>query len=158
MAESASFSSTMKLKLIFEAPCETIRILISAMLQNARRATPGVYLRLFPTRQMSAMFVATSTSPRDFKSSTMASSQETLSNVRETETSEVATMSTDVWCRSKTSNRAFRKPYAISMRDDETVTIVIPRLHAIDLIKFLHGRAWRVMRVPVPFGFLEFRM
>src|SRR5439155_15625840 len=158
MAESASFSSTMKLKLIFEAPCETIRILISAILEKARRGTPGVYLRLFPTRQMRAMFVATLTSPRGLRSSMMVWSDDVLSKVNETDTSEVATISTGVWCRSKTSNSAFRNPYAMSIRDDETVTIVIPRFDAIDLIKFLHRRASRVIRVPVPCGLLELRM
>src|SRR6516165_11281967 len=44
------------------------------------------------------------------------------------------------------------------MRDEDTVTTVISRLHAMDLIMFRQGRASRVMRVPVPFGFLELSM
>ena len=39
------------------------------------------------------------------------------------------------------------------MRDDETVTTVIPRFTAMALIRFLQGMASRVMRVPVPAGF-----
>src|SRR6185503_7741859 len=127
-------------------------------LPNARRATPGVYLRLFPTRQMRAVCELTSTSPSSFKSWTIPVSEYTLSNVSDTETSDVATMSTEVRWRSNTSNNARKNPCAINIRDDETVTTVMPRLHAMDLMRFLHGRASSVMRVPVPFGFLEFKI
>jgi len=46
----------------------------------------------------------------------------------------------------------------MSIREDETVRTVIPFFTAIDLIRFLHGLASRVIRVPVPPGFLELRI
>src|SRR5205823_7017370 len=134
----ASFSSTMKLKLMLDAPCETMRMLMSDRLPNARRATPGVYFRSLPTRHMSAALDMTCTSPSCRRSSTIAWRDETLSRVNETETSEVATISTEVRWRSKTSNSALRNPCAISIRDEETVKTVIPLFTAIDLIRLLH--------------------
>src|SRR5215471_14776251 len=96
MTELASCSSIRKLKLMFEAPCETIRMLISERLPKALRAIPGVYFRLFPTRQMRALLELTSTSPNRRKSLTITSRDDTLSRVSDTETSDVATISTDV--------------------------------------------------------------
>src|SRR4030095_163701 len=114
---------------------------MSFTLLNARYAMPAVYFRLLPTMHISARSPLTVTSPNAFRSSRIADSAEGLSKVSETDPSEVATISTDVRCLSKTANNAPRKPWAISIREDDTVTAVMPRLHAIDLIKFLQGRA-----------------
>ena len=49
----------------------------------------------------------------------------------ETLTSDVATTSTDVWCRSNTSNSGRMKPSVSSMRGLRTFTRVTPLLPAI---------------------------
>src|SRR6185436_13907148 len=78
--------------------------------------------------------------------------------VRETLTSEVATMSTEVSLRLKTSKMRFRKPYAISMRVEFTLTRVILRLHAIDFTALPQCTESEVMRVPGTSGRRELRM
>ena len=84
----------------------------------------------------------------------MASSLSVLSSVIETETSDVVTTSTEVWCWSKTSNIFRKNPYASSIRVEVTLTIVTPRLKAIDLMGLLEGRGSRTISVPSQEGLL----
>ncbi len=78
--------------------------------------------------------------------------------VSETLTSEVATMSTEVWWRSNTSKSARRKPYAPSMRAACTCTTVIPFLWAIALIPWAETSRRSSIVVPPDRGSRELQM
>src|ERR1700722_9163976 len=98
------------------------------------------------------------TSENWLSSSQMVASDLVLSMVRETLTSEVETISTGVSKRSKTLKIRRRKPCAISMRVECTLTSVILRLQAMDLTTLPHGTASDTMRVPETSGRREFRI
>ena len=68
----------------------------------------------------------------------------------EIETSEVATTSTDVRCRSNTSNTVRRNPGASSIRADRSFTTVVLLFAAIALTA--RRGASDVMSVPFPSG------
>src|SRR5262245_8068534 len=154
-APSTPAPSTMKLTLIAEAPCEIIETLICSMLEKIREATPGVNFRFSPIRQINAASRSTETSPRDCRSAAIASRRRVSSIVIETLTSEVATMSTEVSCLSKTAKRRERNPWAISIRSDVTLMTVIPRLNAMALTTARDGGALRTIAVPAASGRLE---
>src|SRR5579872_1771686 len=91
-------------------------------------------------------------------SARMASAFLMLSMVRETLTSEVATMSTGVSYRSKTEKMRLRNPCAISMRLEWMSTTVMRRLQAIDFTALVEGTLAEVMRVPGTSGRRELRI
>src|SRR5215208_955597 len=131
---TASFtwsSSTAKVKLILDAPCEISVTLISLIVLNTRAAIPGVPLKPSPTTQMIARPFSTRTVPNCSSSSTIAGNELASSNESETLTSEVVTTSITVRCRSKTSKSARRNPYAPSMRAEVIWTVVTPVLCAM---------------------------
>ena len=71
------------------------------------------------------------TSPSARRSTTSASSRDASSIVTDTLTSDVATTSTDVRCRSNTSNSVRMNPSVSSMRGLRTFTSVTPLFPAI---------------------------
>ena len=78
--------------------------------------------------------------------------------VSDTLTSEVATMSTEVWLRSKTSKMRRMKPCAMNMRVDRMLSTITLPLQAMDLTTFLLGTVVDWMRVPSTSGRREFRI
>ena len=155
---SACSAPTTKLMLISEAPWEIIRMLMPETQAKVCAAIPGRSLRFVPTMHTSARPRSTSTFPKEASSSTADSKSLLSSVVSDTETSDVATRSILIRCLSKTSNKALRKPCAISIRDDVIVTATIGRFVANDFTNDLPAGASELMTVPGPSGLPEFRI
>ncbi len=103
-----------------------------------------------PTIAMMARLRSMETSPNAARSMTRFSSRDGSSTVTDTETSDVATTSTDVRWRSNTSNRVRRKPCWRSMRELRTLTMVTSPLAAMALTARRGDSA--EMSVPRPSG------
>ena len=71
-------------------------------------------------------------------------------------TSEIATISTDVECRSSASNTERRKPCTITPREATTFTMLMPIFAVIARNVSLPGGACAVIFVPVLFRLREF--
>ncbi len=132
--------------------------LIPPSAPKTRPATPGLPRSPSPTTQTMAQSSSTWTSPSRASSAAIAGSGVGSSTVSETLTSEVATMSTGVRWRSKTSKIARRKPYAPSMRADVMRSTVTPRLCAIALIPSDETSRRASMIVPGASGSWELQM
>src|ERR1700691_1469617 len=152
-----SSSSITKVKLISEAPCEIIRIFLSASSRKTSAAIPGVLRRFSPTRQTIALRPSYFTSANLARSAASAGIDSFESTVSETLTSEVETTSTATRCRSKASKIERRKPCANSMRGAATSMMVMRFLAAMALKKFLQGGTRAEIRVPSQPGFREFK-
>src|SRR5579872_4735193 len=157
ITSGTSSSSITKVRLISEAPCEIMRIFLSASLPNTNAATPGVSRKFSPTRQMIAFRPSYFTSASLARSAASAGMAWFESTVRETLTSEVETTSTATLCRSKASKIARRNPCASSMRGAATSTIVMRFFTAIALKMFLPWGARVVIFVPSQEGLRELR-
>src|SRR5207253_6849471 len=117
-------SSTTNVRLTRDAPWEMSETLMSPTVANTRAAIPGVVRRPSPTTHTIARSGSSVTVPSLRRSATMPSNDAVSSTVSDTLTSEVVTTSTAVRCRSNTSNKARRNPYAPSMRVEVICRIV----------------------------------
>src|SRR6185437_10705903 len=109
-----------------------------------------------PTTATTARCRSMDTSPNARSSTNSASRRDGSSTVTDTETSDVATTSTDVWWRSNTSNSVRRNPGASNIREELTLITVTFPLPAIALTARRGASA--VMRVPRPSGRRELKM
>ena len=141
-----------------EAPSEISDTLMSRMVAKIRAAIPGVPRIPSPTIQMMARPVSTAGSPSAARSRRMAGRVLVSSTESDTLTSEVATRSTTVRCRSNTSNSARKNPYAPSIRVEVTLTIETPVLCAIAFTVWGTTSDSAATRVPSFSGARELRM
>ena len=88
----------------------------------------------------------------------MASNAPVSSTVSDTLTSDVVTTSTAVRCRSNTSNKARKNPYAPSIRVEVICRIVTPHLCAIAFTPPGHTSPRAVTTVPASRGARELQM
>src|SRR5258708_4812459 len=125
----------------------------SPMASSARDMAEPPSLSPFPTMETIPRFPSIVTSPSVCTSTTSPSTPLPSSMVTDTLTSDVATTSTDVRCRSNTSKIERMKPSVTSMRGLRTLSSVTPLFPAMALT----GRrgASNVMSVPLPCGLPE---
>src|SRR5258708_8211208 len=109
----------------------------------------------FPTMETMPRFRSIVTSPSVWRSTTSASRRDASSMVTDTLTSDVATTSTDVRCRSNTSKSERMNPSVRSMRGLRTLSSVTPLFPAMALTGRLGPS--NVISVPPPCGLPELR-
>mmetsp|Transcript_3691 Transcript_3691/g.14445 ORF Transcript_3691/g.14445 Transcript_3691/m.14445 type:complete len:304 (-) Transcript_3691:553-1464(-) len=162
---SAQSSSMTRATATLEAPCEIISTCLSRLSSAAKaKATRCVdsRLMLLPTSETMARFRRTWTWAKLSRSRTAAGGTVVfLSSVSDTETSEVATTSTETPCRSSVLNTAARKPDWPTERSDTTSTSVMSRFEVMAVTRHCferHESSLDEMSVPGWSGLYEFLM
>ncbi len=152
-----SSSSTTKVRLISEAPCEIMRTLMLPSAPKTFATMPGVSRMFSPTRQTSAFFPSYFTSANFPRSAASAGIPSLESTVRETLTPEIETASTARLCLSNVSKIERRKPCVERLRAAATSTRLMRFLTAMALKALRHAGAVACTHVPSHCGLREFR-